>query len=571
MATTLLFRLGGCSRGALVCFAGACDLRTEHMPRHGSFRGSCSFLGMSGYDLWMTTLKRSENRDRIRDDARFDVVVIGGGATGLGSGVDAAARGYRTLVLEAGDFASGTSSKSTKLIHGGVRYLAQGNLRLVREALHERAILLGNAPHLVHRRSFLVPAYRFYDRTYYGLGLAAYDLLSGSGAFARSQRLSADEALARIPRLSKRGLRGGVLYEDGQFDDARFAVALARTLVALGGTALNYARVEAIEKREGRVCGVSAQDLETGEILKVQAAAVVNAAGVQVDAVRRLDDAAAAQLLTPSQGAHLVFDTGYLGGETAVLVPRTDDGRVLFAIPWLGRLVVGTTDTPVDRVSPDPRPFEEEVDFLIEHLARYLDPAPGREQVLSSFAGLRPLVSGRPGAGTSVLSREHAVVVDRSGLVTITGGKWTSYRRMAADAIDKAAQVGGLSARASRTAELKLDGWALSRNGDLANAFGAYAGAVDEVCRERREWGEPIAPGFANRLGEAAWSARHEGARTVEDVLARRMRLLFLDARAAAGAAAAVAGVLRSELGRDEEWERAQVLEFQKLAASRLP
>lgn len=519
----------------------------------------------------MATLARAENLDRARGGGRFEVVVVGGGATGLGSAVDAAARGYRTLLLEAGDFAHGTSSKSTKLIHGGVRYLAQGNISLVREALHERGLLLRNAPHLVHSRRFLVPTYSWLGLGYYGIGLACYDLLAGRSGFERSKRLGRASALEHVPGLRSKGLSGGVVYEDGQFDDARLAITLARTFIGLGGTALNYTPVEGLIKREGKVAGVRAHDLETGDLLEVEAQVVVNATGVEVDSVRRLDDAGSPSILTPSQGAHLVLDRSFLGGETAVMIPRTDDGRVIFAIPWHDRLLVGTTDTHMAVATPDPRPFPEEIAYLLEHLGRYLGRAPGPGDVLSTFAGLRPLLSGRAGKGTAKLSREHAVLVANSGLVTVAGGKWTTYRKMAADAIDQAARVGGLERRPTPTAGLRLDGWVAPNGQPHLNAHGSHAGAVDALCRERPEWSDRLAPGLPDRAGEVVWAARHEAARTIDDVLSRRTRLLFLDARKSLDAAPTVARLLAHELGRDQAWQDRQLEEFQRIAVRRLP
>ena len=395
----------------------------------------------------MGSLVRQENLERLRDRKAWDVVVIGGGATGLGSAVDAAARGYRTLLLEAYDFAHGTSSRSTKLIHGGVRYLAQGNFSLVREALHERGLLLRNAPHLVHRLDFVVPAFGWFALPYYGTGLKIYDLMSGSLGIGRSHWLGPAGVAARLPALRTKGLRGGILYTDGQFDDARLAITLARTLADLGGAALNYMKVSAFAKREGRITEVIARDAETGDEFRVEARSVINAGGVYVDALRRLDDPGAPSLVSPSQGAHLVLDHSFFPGSSALLVPRTDDGRVLFAIPWHGRVLVGTTDTPMTDLPIEPRPLHEEVIYLLKYIDRYFKGTPGPGDVLSIFAGLRPLLRGPAGAKTSKLSREHAVTVSQSGLVTITGGKWTTYRRMALDAVDQAARTGGPRAR----------------------------------------------------------------------------------------------------------------------------
>jgi glycerol-3-phosphate dehydrogenase len=529
--------------------------------------------GQNVYDHAMKSLDRSENLERLRDEAPWDIVVIGGGATGLGSAVDAAARGYRTLLLEARDFAHGTSSRSTKLIHGGVRYLAQGSVGLVREALHERGLLLRNAPHLVHRRDFVVPAYRWLDLPYYGLGLKLYDALAGSLGLGKSRWLGPADVIAEIPTIRVHRLRGGIAYTDAQFDDARLAITLARTFADLGGTALNYMAVTGFTKRGGRIIGLTASDGETGANLHVEARVVINAAGAYVDALRRLDDAHVAAIVSPSQGAHLVLDRSFLPGDCALLVPRTDDGRVLFAIPWHDRVLLGTTDTPSAELPIEPRPLKEELVYLLEHAARYLRRAPLPGDILSVFAGLRPLLSGRSGAPTAKLSREHAVIVSDSGLVTITGGKWTTYRRMAADAVDHAIWVGGLVGRPSDTAERKLHGY--PEGPDCGHGWlgvhGADASAVAALCRQRPEWNQPLHPSLPYLTGEVIWAARLEAARTVEDVLARRTRALFLDARASIEAAPAVAALLALELNREPAWQQTQAAEFRALAAGYLP
>jgi glycerol-3-phosphate dehydrogenase len=520
----------------------------------------------------MGSLDRSENVARMSDGETWDVVVVGGGATGLGAAVDAASRGYRTALLEARDFASGTSSRSTKLIHGGVRYLAQGSVHLVREALRERWILLHNAPHLVHARDFVVPAYRFYDLPYYGAGLKVYDALSGRYRLKASRLVGRNEVLGLVPTIRAVGLRGGVVYTDGQFDDARLAISLARTLTDLGGAALNYAPVTRLIKENGRLAGLAARDAETDDELTIKARAVINAAGVFADGVRLLDDPASAPLMTPSQGAHLVLDRTFLPGATALLVPRTDDGRVVFAIPWHDKVLVGTTDTPRSEVLIEPRPLAEEVAYLLEYVARYLDRRPQAADVLSTFAGLRPLLRGRAGSPTAKLSREHAVVVSESGLVTVTGGKWTTYRRMAIDAVDQAAGVGGLPARPSQTAELKLHGWCDAPDGDPALAlYGSDSAALSALGDEQAYLSERLHPALPYRAAEAVWAARHEAARTVQDVLARRTRALFLGARASLDAAGHVAALLASELGRDHAWQERQVAEFREMASGYLP
>jgi len=511
----------------------------------------------------------------------WDVLVIGGGATGLGAAVDAAARGYRTALLEGYDFAKGTSSRSTKLAHGGVRYLRQGDLSLVIEALRERGLLLRNAPHLVRHLRFVVPSYEWWEGPFYGAGLKVYDLLAGRLGLGPSRPLSRAETLALLPTVEPAGLRGGVVYHDAQFDDARLAVALARTLDDLGGVPVNALRVVGLLKApgphgpHGLIAGVTARDEESGETFPVPARAVINATGVFADEVRRLDEPGVEPLLAPSQGVHLVLDRRFLPGDSAILVPHTDDGRVLFAVPWLGRVVVGTTDTPVAAAALEPRPLPQEIEFLLGHAGRYLTGHPRASDVLSCFAGLRPLIAPAGGAwagggaggggaagggGTAALRRDHLVQVAASGLVTVTGGKWTTYRRMGEDAVDAAATVAGLPDRPSVTATLRLHG-GLPGGGDALDDPELAA-----LVAERPEWGERLHPRLPYRAADVVRAARHEMARSVEDALARRTRALLLDARASAEAAPRAAALLAAELGRDEAWQRRQVAAYRELA-----
>jgi glycerol-3-phosphate dehydrogenase len=481
-------------------------------------------------------MNRDTSMSALADrSTRWDVLVIGGGASGLGAAVDAASRGYRTALVEQHDFAKATSSRSTKLVHGGVRYLKQGNVSLVRESLRERARLLRNAPQLTRRQSFIVPAYRPLDRIFYGVGLKLYDALSGEFSLGPSKLLSRDAALRELPTVQATGLRGGVRYFDGQFDDARLALALARTLHDLGGVAVNYMRAVRFLKQNERITGVVARDTEKGNELEVTARVVINATGVFSDAMRKLDDAQSPELISASQGAHIVVDRKFLPGDSALMVPKTKDGRVLFAIPWHGRVVIGTTDTAVRETSLEPRPLAHEIEFLLEHAARYLSQAPSEGDILSTFAGLRPLVKVSATQATSKLPRDHNITFSNSGLVTITGGKWTTYRKMGEDVVNEAASVGGLEFRASRTQDLPL------HESTVPQEFHFNAEAVSYFVRE-------------------------EMARTVEDVLSRRTRLLILDARRAMSESAVVASVMAKELKRDETWEHAQVRAFEKLA-----
>lgn len=517
---------------------------------------------------------REASLERLREPRPWDVVVIGGGATGLGTALESVTRGYETLLLEARDFASGTSSRSTKLVHGGVRYLAQGQVSLVREALRERGRLARNAPHLVRDLKFLVPAYTWIDRPYYGLGLWLYDRLAGSLGLGSSRLISRDEALTLTPTLEPAGLRGGVVYHDGQFDDARLAITLAQTIDDFGGTALNWMEVVGFTKsNDGMIEGLTARDVETGENLVMSARVVINATGVFADEVRHLDDPSTPPMIRPSQGAHLVLPREFLPGETAIMVPKTDDGRVLFAIPWNDRVIIGTTDTPVPTIEREPRPLREELRFLFTHASRYLVRDPRPDDVRSVYAGLRPLIGSSRGSSTrtSKISREYAAAVSRSGLVTITGGKWTTYRSMGESAIDLATRVGRLTAAPSVTADLKLHGWSDTTLDPSWNVYGTDASDVLRIQDTAPEAAERIDAELPYRESEVVWAARFEAARTVEDVLSRRTRALLLDARASMRAAPRVAGVLARELGRSDAWIGEQVESYKRLATGYLP
>lgn len=517
-------------------------------------------------------MNRANLLQHLEEVKLWDMLVIGGGATGLGVAVEGASRGHRTLLLERDDFGSGTSSRSTKLIHGGVRYLQQGNISLVLEALHERGILIRNAPHLVHNLSFVVPLYDWWEGPFYGIGLKLYDMLAGKLGLGPSQILSREETLRRIPTVEPAGLRGGVIYHDGQFDDARLAVALARTCADLGGVPLNRMEVVGLLKGSGLVRGVAARDRESGREYEIGARVVVNAAGPFCDAVRHLDDPGAPPVIAPSQGVHLVLPREFLPGDSAIMVPHTDDGRVLFAVPWHDRVIVGTTDTPVERVAAEPRPLAAEVSFLLEHASRYLARDPGASDVLSVFAGLRPLVKSGDAANTAALSRDHTLLVSAAGLVTITGGKWTTYRRMAEDTVTSAARLAGLGERPSRTVDLPIHGW-LARpafDGEWS-MYGAEAAALEELCAVQPDLRGKLHPRLPYRLAEVVWGVRYEWARSVEDLLSRRTRALILDARAAMEAAPTVARLMAAELGRDEAWQAAEVAAFRALAEGYLP
>ncbi len=516
-------------------------------------------------------MKRETMLARVRERSEpWDLIVVGGGATGAGVAVDAATRGLAVLLLEREDFAKGTSSRSTKLVHGGVRYLEQGNISLVMEALKERGILRRNAPHLVHDVEFVVPNYSWWEAPFYGIGMKVYDLLAGKYGFGRSSILSREQTLERIPTLRQDGLRGGVVYHDGQFDDARLLIQLIETGADHGAVVLNYTPVLALRKgADGFVDGVLACDSETGERFELRARVVVNATGIFTDEVRRMADATAQGMVAPSQGIHLVLDRSFLRGEAAIMVPHTSDGRVLFAIPWHGHTVVGTTDTPIDAPSYEPLPLEKEIEFVLETAGEYLSHKPGRDDVLSVYVGIRPLVkaAGSDASKTSALSRDHTIHIDPSGLLTIVGGKWTTYRHMAEDAVNHAILLGKLPDSRCVTEELRIHGYS-ENAGQLGSLFvyGADAEGVRALADQSPELAQRLHPDLPYIAAEVVWAAREEMARTVEDVLARRTRALFLHAHAAVAMAPVVASLLAAELGKDEPWIEEQTRIFSVLA-----
>jgi glycerol-3-phosphate dehydrogenase len=522
--------------------------------------------------------RRADLMAQLAEDREYDLAVVGGGATGLGVALDAAARGLRVVLLESHDFAKGTSSRATKLVHGGVRYLAQGNISLVREALHERTTLLHNAPHLAQPLAFVVPAYQWWEAPFYGAGLTAYDLLAGKAGLGKTRFLGSTATAKALPTVRRDGLKGGVQYWDGQFNDARLALALARTAATRGALLVNYCAANGIQYEGGKISGLTAQDTLTGRTLRIRARCVVNAAGVWVDALREMDSEAHSAgggraiqpMVAPSQGVHIVVERSFLDSDTALMVPKTSDGRVLFAVPWLGKVILGTTDTPRHDLVREPLAFAEEVEFILSESARYLRKAPTRADIKSIWVGLRPLVRPQDddGESTKALSREHTVIVSRSGLVTVTGGKWTTYRAMAEDVLEKCADKGLLErSPAGRTVDLRLVGAPLGPEFSpvpVAKAEGIHSyGSEGNLLQ-----GLPGADAWlASGLSEAMvrFAARYEYAVTVEDMLARRSRVLFLDARLAAELAPRVAKILLQETGLNPKTE-----DFAQLAAQYL-
>lgn len=497
----------------------------------------------------------------------FDIVIIGGGATGLGTAVDAATRGYRVALIEQSDFAKGSSSRSTKLVHGGVRYLRQGNISLVLEALKERGLLLANAPHLVHNMSFVIPNYSWWEGPFYGIGMKVYDRMAGRQGLGPSRTLSKAETVALLPTIEQENLLGGVIYHDGQFDDTRLAINLAQTAADSGAVIANYVKAVGLIKEKELIAGVEVEDVETGQQFAIRAQSVVNATGVFVDEMRREDDASAQPIVSVSQGIHLVLPKEFLPGNTAIMIPKTADGRVLFAVPWHDHVVVGTTDTPIPAPSLEPRALDEEIDFVMTHATKYLAKELNATDVRSIFAGLRPLVKQGESTSTAALARDHTILVSESGLLTVTGGKWTTYRKMAQDVVDQVEIIADLEGRPCSTHEHPIHGWTDKPIGEAHwRVYGSDAQALRELAEQSKEMSEPLHPALPYQAAEVVWQARHEMARTVEDVLARRTRMLLLHARAASEAAPRVAALLARELGKDSQWENQQVEEFRELA-----
>ena len=515
-------------------------------------------------------MDRSEIIRRVEAHTQpWDIIVVGGGATGVGVAIDAASRGHDVLLLEQSDFGKGTSSRSTKLAHGGVRYLEQGNIGLVMEALKERGLLLQNAPHLVHDLAFVVPNYDWWEAPFYGLGLKLYQLLAGKYGFGTSRILSKEETLEHLPTLKTEGLRGGAVYYDGQFDDARLLIHMVVTAHEQGAALLNYVTVSGLTKDDqGFVSGVIARDGESGREFKAISKVVINATGAFTDALRQKAEPAVEPMIVPSQGIHLVFNASFLQGNSAILVPHTSDGRVLFAIPWHGHTLVGTTDTPVATATLEPIALEEEIEFVLTTAGQYMTKAPTRADVLSVFAGIRPLVRAPGATNTAALARDHVIHIDRSGLVTICGGKWTTYRHMAEDCVDQAAMLAQLPEKPCVTHHLNIHGFhgAAQQFGDLA-IYGSDAYEIRKLIEADPKLGEKLHPELPNVKAEVVWGVRNEMARSVEDALARRTRALFLNARAALAMAPAVSELMARELGWNAAEQEKQLTAFREMAA----
>ncbi len=528
-------------------------------------------------------MNRMEMLSQLDHTEVYDIVIIGGGATGLGSAVDAASRGYKTLLVEQHDFGKGTSSRSTKLVHGGVRYLAQGNIKLVREALAERGRLLKNAPLMTSRQPFVVPVFSLWEKFYYSAGLMLYDLLSGKLSLGKTRLLSRKKTLELLPNINPKKVAGGILYYDGQFNDAELCIELAHTAERYGATILNYTKAVGLKKEKDVIVAVELEDTLAATMggarepvrKKVSCKCVINATGVFTDAVLQMDDPNADTLVYPSQGIHLVVDPKFFRGDNAMMIPKTDDGRVLFAVPWQGKIVVGTTDSHVDHIDLEPLPLAEEIHFVLEHFNRYTNAAISKADVLSVFVGLRPLVKSASSNISSLLSRDHTLVVSPSCMVTITGGKWTTYRKMAEDAVNNAVFVAKLDQvdaddAANTNAKPKANTARIVKKCITQNLSigdgGAAAALKQSLISNDASLADWLHPAYGYCKADVIVAARCNMALTVEDFLARRIRLLFLDARAAVEVAPKVAELLAKELNYSTKQVEHQIANFNQLA-----
>ncbi len=507
------------------------------------------------------------------ENINWDIVIIGGGATGMGCAIDAASRGYKTLLIEKEDYGKGTSSKSTKLIHGGIRYLQQGNISLVLESLKERALLKNNATHIVHNLKFVVPTYNWWESLFYGIGLKMYDWLAGKEGIGVSKIISKKETVQLLPTIAQKHLRGGVIYHDAQFNDTRLLINMMQTAKEQGATVLNYHEFLSFTKtNEGIIDGAEINNTINNKQFTIKTKAIVNATGVFSDTIRKINNNTASKIITSSQGVHIVLDNFFLPGDTAIMIPKTDDGRILFVIPWHDKIIIGTTDTPVKRYSYEPMPQKEEVNFLLTHTAKYLTKSPTLEDVKSIFVGLRPLVKNGNAENTKSISRKHVIEVSNNGLITIAGGKWTTYRKMAEDTIDKVAIIADLPNIKSNTEFLHIHGYTTNiQPNNFLSVYGTDAVLILELVEKRPELKDKIHPDYQFIKGQVVWAIQNEDAKTIEDFLARRSQLLFLDAKASIQSADNVAEIFKQELNLSDEWKQNEILRFTKLANNYLP
>ncbi|MGY8922615.1 MAG: FAD-dependent oxidoreductase [Flavobacteriales bacterium] len=510
-------------------------------------------------------MNRKLNLEELDKVDEWDVIIIGGGASGLGVAIDSANRGYKTLLLEKNDFAKGTSSRSTKLVHGGVRYLQNGDISLVIEALKERGIMRINAPHLVRDLSFVIPSYEWWTSPFYGIGLKVYDMMAGKLGLGPSTILNREETLALIPNVSQEGLNGGVIYNDGQFDDARMAISMALTASQEGACLINYINVNGINKENELITGVRIEDQISGKKKNIKSKVVINATGVFSDEIITLDQPNAKPMIRPSQGVHLVIEKSFLNGDHAIMVPQTSDGRVLFAVPWNDYVVLGTTDTPINETLEEPIALDSEIEFILKNAGAYMTKKPTRKDVKSVFAGLRPLAASEKNKeSTKEISRHHKIIVSTSGLISVLGGKWTTYRKIAEDTVNTLQAVGGLPERQCNTKTLPIFGYETHSDwNDPMHYYGTESKKIIAINAKKAL--VSLSEKFFITENQIIWAIQEEMAINLEDVLARRTRCLFLDAFETEKIAPKVASIIAKKLGHDNAWIKNELKQFNNL------
>tara|TARA_B100001057_G_scaffold381057_1_gene386846 strand:- start:2633 stop:4180 length:1548 start_codon:yes stop_codon:yes gene_type:complete len=509
-------------------------------------------------------MNRTTSIAKLDKVLKWDIVIIGGGASGLGIAVDASKRGYKTLLLEKHDFAKGTSSRSTKLIHGGVRYLQNGDITLVIESLKERGILKRNAPHLVQDLSFVIPTYDWWASPFYGIGMKIYDMMAGKLGLGKSVIISKEETEKLIPNVNKKGLRGGVIYHDGQFDDSRMAITLAQSADSNKTSLLNYCSVESLIKEDGEIKGVNFIDLINSKKYQVKSKVVINATGVFAEEIIRMDQPEIKKMIQPSQGVHIVLEKRFLKGKHAILIPQTSDGRVLFAVPWKNYVVVGTTDTQIKNSSAEPKALAQEVDFILKNASKYMTNKPKPDDIKSVFAGLRPLAATSNKKSTKEVSRSHKIDISPSGLISVLGGKWTTYRKIAEDAIDAAISINKLKKKKCKTERVKLFGF--KKNVDWSDPMHVYGSLKKQIeSMGSKNDNKSLSNKFYISNNMIQWSIIHEMAISLEDVLARRTRCIFLDSRESMRIAPIVAKKMAEVLEEDQNWIDMELKKFNKL------
>ncbi|PIF00533.1 MAG: FAD-dependent oxidoreductase [Maribacter sp.] len=510
-------------------------------------------------------MNRKAMTSRLKEESEtYDFIVIGGGSTGIGIALEASARGYSVVLLEKSDFTKSTSSKATKLLHGGVRYLAQGDIGLVREAVVERGLMLQNAPHITKVQSFIIPTHGLYDEILYTVGLTFYDLLAGKLSLGKSRRISKAKTLKRISLINPDKISAGVVYYDGQFDDSRMAINALQSSVEMGAVVANYCSVGSLVKgADGKLTGVKVHDEEGDESFEIKGRQIVNATGVFADDILQMDSPGAKKTIAPSQGVHLVLDNSFLPGDDAITIPKTDDGRVLFLVPWHNKVIVGTTDTPVEKESLEPVALEEEIGFILNTASRYLTKKPKRSDVLSVFAGLRPLAATNGKVNkTKEISRSHKIYTSESGLLTIVGGKWTTFRKMGEDLVDKAEKNNKWRHIPTKTTHLRIHGY--KENVSYDDPLYFYGSDEEPLLKLSKQngWNKSISDSLGVIGVQVVWAIRNEMARTVEDFLARRTRCQILDAKESIRMAPEVAKIMAGELGEDKDWQTKQVADY---------